>query len=177
MEAMFDTLKNTVQKLLITPINKKQSPVLEIWDLHMDHREKPRETDTGLTQLTSTTTLAKAQIPSTFSLTHSSDFPNSKHSLKSPCGQQEGVRFYQPQSFPWPCHNTSLRLFALSFCPTSPQHLLQEVTQRGTERHPNAQGRKGKSKLPLAKQEEKDTRLTKQERDWTVCILGMFTWL
>lgn len=40
---MFNTLKNTVQKLLITPINKKQSPVLEIWDLHVDHRENPSE--------------------------------------------------------------------------------------------------------------------------------------
>lgn len=83
---MFNALKNTVQKLLITLINKKQSPVLEIWDLHMDHREKSSKTDTGLTQLTSTITQAKAQIPSNFSLTHSIDFPNPKHPPKSPRG-------------------------------------------------------------------------------------------
>lgn len=40
---MFSTLKNTMQELLITPINKKQSLVLEIWDLHVDHMEKPSE--------------------------------------------------------------------------------------------------------------------------------------
>lgn len=69
--------------------------------------------------------------------------------------------------FPWPCHRNQSQAgsIVLLLCFTSVPNA--GATQCGTEQHSKPQGRKGKSKLPLAKQEEKETGLTKQEEKET----------
>lgn len=115
-----------MQNLLIIPVNQKQFPILEIWDLLLHHKEKRSEDSHWAATSYSTITLnPKHLLPYTL---NNFLFPNPEHPLWL-------VRRCKvlsiPELFSGLAVVTGLMLVA-AFCSASPQHQIQRQ-QCGTD--------------------------------------------
>lgn len=145
-----------IQNLLIIPINKKQSPVLEICELLLHHREER--------QLAAKAHLhsdPNALIPSTFSLlSQHFAFLRAIFSFQIQNVHLESIWFVtNSKVLPTPKLSPStLLLVAFSFCSVPPQNQIQKQHNAWHKKY-QVLRRKRKNKMPSIKPEEKETRM------------------